>query len=155
MIASLLFLLLYFAGIAVYTLSLRNTLLVITPANRTIAPGMVWLLLIPAFNLAWHFVLVHKLSDSITKELRQRTGQSDDKPAYGIGIIATSAVTLSSLINVLTSNNWPISVVSGLIALFGMICGTIYWIRIIRYKQRIEQLPPYMHDSIIFNQQLG
>lgn len=151
MIAALVIILVALGIVAVYTLTLYNTLTTLTPANRTMKPGMVWLLLVPCLNIFWHFVVVQKLSDSIAKEFRQRTGQSDYKPGYGLGMIASSAFALSTFLNFVPSST-PVDILGGLFALVGMVCGIIYWVQIAKYKNRIKQLPPYITDSLIFSQ---
>ena len=61
--------LLVFAGailVAVfYLLNLQNLLKQITPANRQVEPGNVWLMFIPLFNIIYPFILYPKITDSV------------------------------------------------------------------------------------------
>jgi hypothetical protein len=137
--------------VALYTLTLYNTLDVIAPINRAIRPGMVWLMMIPFFNLVWHFVIVHKIADSIAGEFRQRVGQSDFRPGYGTGMIASTAFFISVLISIAAPKNTPTDMIGGIFSIIGIICGITYWIQIHKYKRKIKQLPPYIADSAIFD----
>ncbi|MBE7171175.1 MAG: hypothetical protein INR73_11325 [Williamsia sp.] len=51
-----------------YLITLQATFDAISPENREMPSGNVWLLLIPLFGLYWHFVIVHKLAESIKAE---------------------------------------------------------------------------------------
>src|SRR5258705_1620639 len=81
-----------------FLITQQNTLKAIHPQNRTMPPGQVWLQLIPLFNLAWHFVVVTRISDSIRRQLASENSLSFDlgdqnfassyagRPTYDIGI---------------------------------------------------------------------
>jgi hypothetical protein len=46
---------------------------------RTVCPSQVWLMLIPAFSLVWHFLLVNHIARSLRNELVAR-GMPDTDP---------------------------------------------------------------------------
>ena len=49
-----------------YLLLLQNTLRLISPENREMPAENVWLLLIPVFNLVWQFIVLDRLTHSIS-----------------------------------------------------------------------------------------
>ncbi|MEO8028284.1 MAG: hypothetical protein ABI823_17505 [Bryobacteraceae bacterium] len=55
-----------------YLLTLRNALALCAPESRSMSPGRVWLLWIPLFNVAWHFVVVVHVMRSLQNEYARR-----------------------------------------------------------------------------------
>src|SRR5271166_2160891 len=55
-----------------YLLTLQKAFSRCSPENRAMAPGMVWLMLIPLFNLVWHFIVVTNLSKTLGTEFQRR-----------------------------------------------------------------------------------
>src|SRR5687767_14627602 len=95
-----------------FLLTQQNTLKSISHENRFMAPGEVWLQLIPLFGIVWQFFVVTKIAKSIKKELASRDQFSfdtnpynhvdleSDRPTYQIGIAMCILVT-GSIIPVL------------------------------------------------------
>ena len=44
-----------------FLLALQKTLKVISPENRKMPPGNVWLMFIPIFNIFWQFIMAGRL----------------------------------------------------------------------------------------------
>ena len=64
-----------YIGLAItilFLLTLSKALRRCAPENRTMEPGMVWLYLIPIFNLYWQFVTVNRVSESLKNEFYAR-----------------------------------------------------------------------------------
>ncbi|RQO30527.1 hypothetical protein DBR32_13265 [Taibaiella sp. KBW10] len=126
-----------------YIMTLANTLKAISPENRAMPVGNVWLLLIPLFNIVWSFIVVNKLSQSILQETKVREfALRDANPANGVGI-AMSTLSCITFIPILGS----------LAGLAAFICWIIYWTQISSYKKAIIAAPlKYKeNDSLIFN----
>jgi hypothetical protein len=116
-----------------FLLTQQNTLKAVSPENRRLAPGMVWLSLIPFLNYIWQFVVVVKVSESIDEELHQRGIQvGEAKPGFGIGIAYCVLVTLSIFPTFFKS----------LFSIAGLVCWIIYWVKIYGYKKRLKGLTP-------------
>ena len=49
--------------------------------NRTMEPGLVWLLLVPLFNIVWIFIMPIRIGDSLKNEFADR--EIDDGSNYG------------------------------------------------------------------------
>jgi hypothetical protein len=87
--------------------------------NRTMEPGMVWLNLIPLFNIVWIFITVIRLSESLQNEYRSRGLHSDD-PEFGkmMGILYGAFSVVGC---------FPVN----------LIFWIIYWMKISAYKNQL------------------
>jgi hypothetical protein len=117
-------LLLAAVGIAIqilYLLNLYKALNAVSPRNREMEPGMVFLNLIPLFGLVWQFFVVLRLADSLRNEYRDR-GMSTSNESFGYGAGLTMAIGAC--------------LCCGPVALVGMI---MHWVQINGYRTRLEQ----------------
>jgi hypothetical protein len=110
-----------------YLLTLQNTLLKVSPSNRKMVPGQVWLTLIPLFGMVWQFIVVTRMADSLQAEFRERgITVPEEKPGYSLGI-AYCVLYCCSIIPIL----------GGLASLGGLVVWIIYWVKINEYKNLI------------------
>ncbi|MDO8301736.1 MAG: hypothetical protein Q7T18_00690 [Sedimentisphaerales bacterium] len=68
---AVLWLLVVAVGLAVtifFILTLQKALNRCSPENRAMQPGMIWLLLIPLFNIVWIFFVVLNMAKSLGAE---------------------------------------------------------------------------------------
>ncbi len=118
------------AGIIVgvfFLLSLQRVLSLCAPQNRQLEPGQVWLCLIPLFSLAWIFVVVARIADSLGQEFESRHAPPED---YGRGVgVAYCILTVVSIVPFLNLLTGPA----------GFVCFVIYWAKIADYSRRLEQ----------------
>jgi len=123
-----------------FLITLQNTLKAIAPGNRKMEPGMVWLSLIPLFNLVWQFIVVNRMTESIEAQLGKSGELMPERPAQSVGMAMC----------VLFCFGW-IPFLGGLLSLAGIICWIIYWVKISEFKRRIESQPDTQDpDSLIF-----
>ncbi|WP_109488798.1 hypothetical protein [Occallatibacter savannae] len=121
-------------GIAVaifYILTLSRALNKCHPASRTMEPGMVWLLLIPLFNLIWNFFVVQAMTKSLANEFRLRNiPNADPEPGKTIGLAMAicGACSIIPLVNMITG-------------LVYIVLWIIYWIKIAGFSQILDQVP--------------
>jgi hypothetical protein len=116
-------------SIIFYILTLQNTLKEVSPENRQMEPGQVWLLLIPLFNLVWRFIVVNKIADSLRAEFADRQINVDeDRPGYSIGI-AYCILPLFGIIPILGT----------MASIAGLVCWIIYWVKMHDYKTKLIQ----------------
>jgi hypothetical protein len=110
-----------------YLLTLQNTLSKVSPSNRKMVPGQVWLSLIPLFGMVWQFIVVTRMADSLQAEFRERgITVPEEKPGYSLGI-AYCVLYCCSIIPIL----------GGLASLGGLVVWIIYWVKINEYKNLI------------------
>lgn len=131
------FLAVFFVPALLFLFTQQKTIKLIQPHNRSIAPGEVFLQLIPLFGMVWQFFVVTRLSDSIRRELGERTftfeapvsnNEQYIRPTYRIGI--TYCVLFCCYI---------IPFIGSFAFLAGMVCWIIYWVQLWNYKKKLEQ----------------
>jgi hypothetical protein len=114
------------AGLAIivfYILTMQKALNLAGPRHQKMQPAMVWLMLIPLFNLVWHFFVVKNVSESI-KSWAAENGKSVDDAAYTIGLIACIA-NCCSLIPILNILAGPA----------GLVCFIIWWVKVAGFNK--------------------
>jgi hypothetical protein len=136
-----------------FFLAQQRILQVISPENREMSPGSVWLQLIPAFGMVWQFIVVARIAHSVTKEMASKMGESildnsqvqikgtDESPTYTIGIAYCILTTLGVIINYSTRYS-PVSLAlfGSFFVLTGMVCWIIYWVRLVNTKNKLVEL---------------
>lgn len=121
-----------FGMIIIYILYLLNQsrlLELCHPYTRKMTPGEVWMVLIPAFGIVWHFIMIGRIADSLAIEFRNRNIPiEEDRPGYSSGITA-QILMLCGIVPFL-----------GIIAvLVGCVLLVVYWNKMRDYKKRLEQ----------------
>ena len=112
-----------------YILTLRNMLLKCSPESRTMDTGNLWLLLIPIFNLGWHFVVVLSMGTSLRNECARRGIRTKDpEPGKLLGL-GTCILLICCFVPLF----------GPFLALAGINCWIIYWIRISRYSRALGE----------------
>lgn len=113
-------------GIAIvifYILSMQKALDLAGERHRKMNPAMVWLMLIPLFNLVWHFFVVKHVSDSIKSWAAEKGAKVDDA-GYTIGLIACIANCCGIIpgLNILAG---PV----------GLVCFIIWWVKVAGFNK--------------------
>ncbi|HEV2481389.1 MAG TPA: hypothetical protein VGS79_17070 [Puia sp.] len=133
-----------------FLLTQANTLKQVLPENRTLAPGLVWLQLIPIVGQIWQFFVVARIAGSIQKQWQTEDKDSilginaeavadgsTGKPMLVIGIVYCSLSILVIVFNLFTRSGMP--TLSGLLGLATMTCWIIYWVQLAGWKRRLKQ----------------
>lgn len=110
---------------------LSDALRRLPPQFRKMEPGMVWLLLIPCFNMVWNFFVYPKVSDSYSAYFAVQ-GRTDVGDAGGRLGLAYAICAVCSIIPC-------VGYVAGLA---GLVLLIIYLIKITGLKNQIAQQPP-------------
>jgi hypothetical protein len=122
----LLFLVAFVLPYVLYIYTMYKTMNTISIQNQQMKPGLIWLLLIPYFNLIWQFAVVNKLSNSILRECQRLNIEiSHEKPTNDIG------------------NIFAILSIAGLMPIIGIffltgafICWIVYWVQVSKFRKR-------------------
>ena len=115
-----------------YLITLQNTLKVIAPENRMMPPGNVWLLLIPLFNVVYHFIVTARLADSIKNEcIRLNIPLQEQRPTYNLGITMMIIYIGSTILN------YIFSIVGSIGSIACMVCWILYWVKVNSYRKLI------------------
>jgi hypothetical protein len=111
-----------------YLLTLQKALNRCSPENRAMAPGMVWLMLVPLLNLVWHFFVVINVAKSLGAEFQKRGMTEEPRPGQTIGMVMCilACCGIIPLLGVLCS-------------LGALVCWIIYWIKIAGFSAKIAQ----------------
>jgi hypothetical protein len=110
----------------------------LTRFHQTTAPGLVWLMLIPLFNLGWQFYLLRSVSRGIKGRLAE-LGRDAGDGGFGIGVAYQSLISLATLLNLGEGQgNGALSVLVGVLSLAGFVTWIVYWSRISRFNREME-----------------
>lgn len=143
------FLLAFITLAVLFLLAQQRILQVINLENREMSPSSVWMQLIPVFGLVWQFFVVIRIARSISKEMTARMGESildntlveiketDDSPTYSIGLAYCILMTVGITINYSTMHSSSPGLLGFLFVLTGMVCWIIYWVRLVKMKNKI------------------
>lgn len=112
-----------------YLLTLQNALKAVSPQNRRMRPGQVWLLFIPLFSSIYLYFVVKNISESLEAEYRTRGINAEPHPTYNIGL-AHFVLAICSWI--------PIPFLKGFIGFTSFICWIIYWVKVGEHKNRLQ-----------------
>ena len=114
-----------------YLLTLQKAFERCSPENRALSSGLIWLLLIPLFNLVWNFIVVSRLSKSLQNEFAKRNISVGSQPGRSVGL-AMCILMIGSLI----------PYIGILMTLAGVICWIVYWVKIAGYSTRLRAIEP-------------
>ena len=105
----------------------------VEPENRRMDPGLVWLNLIPLFNLIWMVVTIERVGESIRNEFMAR-GRHKKSESYG----KTSGLACMVLFGI----GLPFAFFGTSCALvfwfFAFIYWVVYWAQISGYAKRLK-----------------
>jgi len=136
-----------------YLLTLQKALSRVSPRHRLMEPGMVWLSLIPFFNIIWSFFIATRIPDSLRNEFRAR-GQ-DDGSDYGksIGLAKAILGVISYPLNVLSrSTKEPALVgIMGILGVVSLVLFIIFWVKIAGYSSRLATLSYYADQDLDYD----
>ncbi len=136
-----------------FFLAQQKTLQVISPENREISPGSVWLQLVPVFGMVWQFIVVIRIAHSVSKEMASKIGDSilnntheqiketDESLTYNIGLAYCILTTLGVIINYATLHTSSyLALFGSLFDLIGIVSWIIYWVRLVKIKNKLVGL---------------
>lgn len=117
-----------------YLFTLQRTLEAIDIESRKMAPGQVWLLFIPIFNIIWQFIMIGRIADSIRDECsRLQIPVSENRPTFTLGLIMTLLYIVS-----IPLNNFSLSpMLGGLCSIAALVCWIVYWVKVNSYRKLI------------------
>ena len=124
-----------------FLLNLQNLLNRISPPNRGMAPGLVWLNFIPIFHLGWFIYTVIKVRDSVSAEYQSRGWRLDEDLGYNVGLTAGILWIAAVFIGWIPFIGW-------VLPLAGVICWIIYWLKIADLKNRLEGPPAWVRSGV-------
>ena len=130
----LLWLLLIGGGITAsvfYVKNLMDLLKEVSPKNRQVHPGFVWMLFIPFYGaFIFPFSLYPKIAESLRREFDDRNSPQEGDYGKSLGIVLP-ILTCCFIIPVLN-----------ILAIIGLlVVGIIFWVKMAQYKSMLRSLP--------------
>lgn len=96
------------------------------------SPGKPWLLLIPIFNVFWHFAVVINVAASLRNEFQRRNiPNADPSPGRTIGL----AVCILTVISIVPIVGWLASIA-------GLVCWIVYWVLLSKFSRDLQPGTP-------------
>ncbi len=160
-----------------YLLNLQNTVKAAAPENRKMAPGNVWIMIIPVVGTIYSFIAVRKISETIAAEYKSKGQLLDNsKPTFTTGMAMTicraiswviSFFTLSGTIDTYKASlagdmeqlasisarqSGALSFLSSMVGIAWLVLFIVYWVQTAGYKNKMRSLPSNNTDSQIFHQ---
>lgn len=125
----LVFLAITFTIFVFFLLNLQKALKLAGEENASMAPALVWLNIIPIFNLGWMIFTVLKVSEAISNKHQAHGIEDASNGAKQIGLIY-SICAICSIIPVL----------GFICSLVSIVCGIIYWVKVAGYNKAMQQM---------------
>ena len=113
-----------------YLLTLQKAFYRCSTENRHLSPKLVWLMLIPVFNLYWHFVIIFKLTKSFEDEFKKREIPTDPNPAFNLGLLLCFSCVFEAISPFI---HFPIE----WCFLERMVCWIVYWVKIAKLSGKL------------------
>lgn len=115
-----------------YLLTMQKALVLAGRENRSLEPGLVWLLFIPLFGLVWQFFIVRHVSSAV-KNWAAAHGRNVGDGGWAIGLAACILVSLGALPHL-----------GVLVSLAGLVCLIVWWVKVAHFNElmaRASDLP--------------
>ena len=107
--------------------ALARALRRVSPENRRMEPGLMWLNVIPLVHFVWNFFTTINVAEALRNEFYDRGwGRRDEDFGHGIGM-AMSILQACAII----------PYCGGLFGLAGFVCFIIYWVKIAGYSSQL------------------
>jgi hypothetical protein len=123
-----------------FLLSMSRVLSLCSRRNLTMAPGLVWLALIPFFHVVWLFVIVVKVASSLKNEFRDRGIENGSSYGRDIGlttcVVYVASIVLYQIGRVSPEFNLFVSLPFGFIVLG---CWVAYWVQVTKHAHVLNR----------------
>lgn len=118
-----------------YCLTLSRAMQKVSESRRLMAPGLVWLFLVPCLNIVWQFLLAIWVPGSLEKEFKAR--DMHNKSDYGkmMGILAG----VFYAVNLVTSCIPFVNYCSWIFGVAGLVFWIIFWVQIAGYSAQLDR----------------
>lgn len=144
-----------------YFLTLYKAMSRVSPRNRLMEPGLVWLSIVPILNVVWSFFNAIRVPGSLKNEFVDRG--MDDGSDYGKGVgLAGAVITVVQIALGCVAGaaggamaardpfNQPqpqgfaaIDILSNILNLANLVLVIIFWVKIAGYSNRLANAPAY------------
>ncbi|WP_434632326.1 hypothetical protein [Chromobacterium sp. CV08] len=84
-----------------YYLTLQQAMNAVSPANRPLPGGLIWLALVPVAGLIWYMIYIVLLASALRTELAQRGETGDGGLAVSVALVALLVLCFVPYVNLL------------------------------------------------------
>lgn len=126
-----------------YLITLSRALAKVSPRNRQMEPGHVWLMFVPCLNIVWGFLIVIRVPDSLKAEFQDRG--RDDGSDYGKGIGLTYCILnlagsfLGNAVSQIPDQQMTGSLVSLAVLAVTFSLWIVFWVKIAGYSRLLDE----------------
>jgi hypothetical protein len=125
-----------------FLLSMHKALQRVSPGNRLMEPGLVWLMFVPCLNIVWQFLIAIRVPDSLRNEFHSRGLPEEGDFGKGIGLMYCILGLVGGLpANVLSRQPETAVVGAGIALVVGVIqlaLGITFWTKIVNARRQLE-----------------
>ena len=97
------------------------------------SPRLVWLNLIPIFNLYWIFVTVIKLANSVKKEYAALGISRECSGGYTVGLAYAICLSVSLIFSLIFPD------LAYVVTAVGFVCWIIHWFQVGKFRRTIKK----------------
>jgi hypothetical protein len=125
-----------------YLLTLQKALNRVSPRNRLMEPGQVWLMFVPCLNIVWGFLIAIRIPDSLKNEFQARG--RDDGSDYGKTIGLTYCILslvggfLGNGVSKIPDMEAVGSIISVIVLVINFALLIVFWVKISNYSKMLE-----------------
>jgi hypothetical protein len=105
----------------------------LTRSYQPASPGLVWLMLIPVFNLVWQFYLLSMATKGIKGTLTA-VGREPGDAAFGIGL-AYQVLFCVAAVFPLVNRNHDLIELTHVFTVLSLLMLIVYWVRLARFNR--------------------
>lgn len=118
-----------------FLIVLMNLLNAVSPENRKLPGGQVFLILIPFFAWIWAFIMFDRISQSVRLECERLGIEHSGGYLKSLGL----GFAIVSLVGGLFRFVDDLNGLSGLIGIVSLILWIVYWVKAAEFKRAIER----------------
>jgi hypothetical protein len=144
-----------------FLVSMQRALQCVSPVNRTMEPGLVWLMMVPGLGFIWQFFVAARVPDSLRQEFRSRGIPERGDFGKGAGLIFCCLVLVLLVTECVLdlgqlgkqpdeilreSNLQPVICIRLIVLLAMLVLGILFWTRVVGARRRLEMVGDNYYD---------
>src|SRR5258708_25554859 len=103
----------------------------VSPHNRVLEPSRVWVMLVPLINIAWQFVIVISIPDSLRNEARERNRDDGSDHGKRLGLLCAATNCCAWAIEIVARFETPVAallcnLIGSVLALISLVLFIIF-----------------------------
>ncbi|WP_020469787.1 hypothetical protein [Zavarzinella formosa] len=135
--------LLWHGVLSLFLFSVYRTMRMVRPEHRNMAPGLVWLCLIPLAGVIAGIWMVHSVASSLRKQFKA-LGEADPNDSYGLWpgliclyglIISTGLRMADGMLDGEVFTKMPSTLLRGI----SFVAWIVYWVKINECRLRLQR----------------